>query len=145
MKTLVLGKSIVRVDVERTRATYASIESGGWVECGCASCKNFGAVVLKAFPSEVLAFFDRAGIDPLKDAEVYEHGESSPGFHSYGGEFYFWGEEVNAVLGELSEKPLFKFTFMPPSPLAQEEFRHPGALCFLFEADLPWGENCNAT
>ncbi len=145
METLVLGESKIRVDVERTRATYALIDSGNWSKCGCAYCMNFGAVALKAFPPEVLAFFERAGIDPLKDAEVYEFGESRPGFHSYGGEFYMWGEEVNAALGDIRADPTFKFTFMPPSPLAQNEFRGSGALCFLFEAELPWADNSGAT
>jgi hypothetical protein len=76
---------------------------------------------------------------------VYSYGPSRPGYHSYGGEFYLWGEEVNAALGKLRQVPLFEFTFTPPSPIAQEEFRGAGALCFSFEAELPWKESSDAT
>jgi hypothetical protein len=138
MERAELAGWLVSVDAERTRATYASIAKGGWEACGCTYCRNFGAVVLKSFPSAVLAFFRQAGIDPLKDAEVYEFGESSPRVRSYGGEYYFWGRIEKDAPGELQSKPKFQVTFSSPSALVQPEFRADGAICFLFSADLPW-------
>ena len=129
---------VVEVDAERTRTTYASIAKGGWEVCGCVYCRNFGAAVLNGFPPEVLAFFHQAGIDPLKDAEVYEFGETSPGVRSYGGEYYLWGRVEKDSPGELPAQHRFQVTFSSPSPLVQAEFGGEGAVCFLFSADLPW-------
>ena len=138
MKRAEIAGWVVNVDVERTRATYAAIAKGGWETCSCLYCRNFGAVVLESFPADVLTFFAVAGIDALKDAEVYKFGESSPGMHSYGGEYYFWGNIEKESVGELSGKPKFQVTFCNPSPLVQAEFSEKGAICFLFSAELPW-------
>ena len=138
MECIEIGGWVVSVDAERTRATYASIAKGGWENCGCTYCRNFGAVVLKSFPPKVLAFFAQAGIDPLKDAEVYEFGETSPGVRSYGGEYYFWGRIEQDAAGELQAEPKFQVTFTLPSALVQPEFRADGAASFVFSADLPW-------
>jgi len=128
---------LVSVDTERTRTTYESIAKGGWEICGCAGCRNFGAVVRRGLPPEVLAFFRGAGIDPLKDAEVYELGKTSSGMRAYGGEYYFWGK-VEKASGELSSKPKFRISFASPGALVRPEFRAKGAVRLLFDTALPW-------
>ncbi|NTV10580.1 MAG: hypothetical protein HGA47_07375 [Zoogloea sp.] len=96
------------------------------------------AALQQALPSEVMRFFAAAGIDPRKDAEVYEQGEIAPRVHSYGGEYYFWGEIVSQARREQVFPNGFRFVFMQPSPLAQEQFKNEGALCFYFTAEIPW-------
>ncbi len=133
-----LGDYVLEADSERTKITYRDIVTGGAEGCGCSYCRNYLATLPQALPNEVLAFFAKSGIDPRKDAEVYEQGPISPGVRSYGGEYYLWG----AVVVEPKKKQVlskgFEFAFVPPSPLAQEQFRGEGSLCFHFDAELPW-------
>ncbi len=133
-----LGDYILEVDSERTKRTYLEIVTGGAESCGCSYCRNYLATLPQALPDEVIEFFSIAGIDPKKDAEVYEQGEVSPGVRSYGGEYYLWA----AIVSEPKKKQVlskgFEFAFMQPSPLAQEQFRSEGSLCFFFNAELPW-------
>lgn len=136
---------LMSVDADRTRTTYASITAGGAERCGCAGCRNFRAVVLNSFPADVLAFFERMGIDPLKDAEVYELGETDANLHAYGGEYYFWGTLESQPTREVECYPHFRVAVTSPSPLAQREFREDGALCFIFDAHLPWTLSKDAT
>ena len=133
-----LGNWIINADVERTRETYATIKKGGCVKCGCSYCRNYIASLSNVLPAEVMEFFVESGIDPKKDAEVYEMGEVSSGVRSYGGEYYLWGEIVSKPKEETIINNNFTFCFTKPSPLAQEVFRNEGALCFLFNAEVPW-------
>jgi hypothetical protein len=133
-----LGEYVLEVDTERTRKTYSEIEKGGAEICGCSGCKNYLAVLTDSLPKEVELFFSKAGIDPKKNAEVYEQGEVSPGVRSYGGEYYFWGAVISEARTEQVLSKNFRFVFMQPSPLAQEQFKSEGSLCFYFTAELPW-------
>lgn len=133
-----LGDYILEADSERTKRTYFEIGKGGAESCGCSYCRNYLATIPQALPAEVLEFFSKAGIDPMKDAEVYEQGEVSPGVRSYGGEYCFWGSVVSEPKKEQVLSKGFQFAFKRPSPLAQEQFRSEEALCFYFNAELPW-------
>ncbi|HNH88300.1 MAG TPA: hypothetical protein PLX46_02680 [Thiobacillaceae bacterium] len=128
----------VLADPEHTRATYSEMSMGGSQKCGCDGCRNFQLVRNSAFPPEVIQFFEVAGIDITKDAEVYEYGEIAPGIHSYGGEYYFLGKIIKQPSGEVSLQPGFRFVLTTPSPLMPPNFRGEESLCFLFEAELPW-------
>jgi hypothetical protein len=128
----------VEVDTASTKSIYASIGMGGCNKCDCAYCRNFLIQLPGLFPPEVLLFFAHAGIDPNKDAEVYEQGELRPGIHSYGGEYYFICNappktDVVTLQGG------FQFAFTSPSPLAQTQFRNSkGACCFYFTCEVLW-------
>jgi hypothetical protein len=128
----------IDVDVEQTKKIYASIEKGGCLKCGCAYCRNFLVQLPGLFPKEVQRFFSDSGIDPLKDAEVYELGVNPSGKHQYGGEYYF------IVNGEY---PLETATFSEGmqmylsgiSPLVPNEFEKvPGAVCINIAVEIPW-------
>jgi hypothetical protein len=43
------------------------------------------------FPPAFLRFLDELGVDPVKDAEVYQCGRTEKG-HNYGGWFHFVGD-----------------------------------------------------
>ena len=133
-----LGDYVLEVDPERTERTYREIQKGGAESCSCSGCKNYLAALPESLPKEVILFFSKAGIDPKKDAEVYEQGEVSPGIRSYGGEYYLWGAITSEPKREQVLNNNFRFAFMKPSPLAQKQFRSEGALCFYFHAELPW-------
>ena len=134
-----LGKVSVEVDAEQTRKIYSKIEMGGSEECDCAYCRNYRVQLPSALPNEVMEFLEQCGINPYKDAEVYEMGETIPGYHCYGGEYYF----ISRVAPEIDTDELpngFQFTITLPSSLEPEEFRKvPGARCFSFVySKLPW-------
>lgn len=140
IKRLELAGWIVSVDAERTRATYASIAQGGSQRCTCDPCRNFARVVLTGLPPAVIEFFSATGIDPQKDAEVYEMGPGSGSSQLYSGEYCFWGNIEERGSGRLPSTPRFDVSFFaPPSALAQPDFRT-GQLgvTFSFLAELPW-------
>ena len=84
-----LGKVALEVDAEKTQRIYSQIQQGGSEACGCAYCRNYRAQLPSPLPDEVMEFLEQCGIDPSKDAEVYEMGETHSGYHCYGGEYYF--------------------------------------------------------
>ncbi len=135
---LELGNYVLEVDSERTKNTYLEIQKGGAEICGCSYCQNYIATFLKSFPDEVLHFFSYAGVDPHKDAEIFEQGEVSPGLRSYGGEYYLWGSIISESKKEQVLNKGFQFVFKQPSPLAQDQFRNEKSLCFYFITELPW-------
>lgn len=66
-------------------------------------------------------------------------GETHPGFHCYGGEFYFISHATPEVEGdELPNGLQFKITV--PSPLEPDGFHNvPGSRCFSFVYnEIPW-------
>jgi hypothetical protein len=139
MEIATLGKVTVEVDAEQTRRIYTAIKKGGSEECSCAYCRNYRAQLPNPLPNEVMIFLRQCGIDPSKDAEVYEMGETHSGNYCYGGEYYFISSKAPEV--DADELPNgFQFTITLPSPLEPEEFRNvPGARCFSFVYDeLPW-------
>jgi hypothetical protein len=138
MKELQLAGWRVEADAERTALTYATIAEGGWKRCGCASCRNFGAVVPGAFPAAVRTFFRQAGIDPFKDAEVYDLGRARAGRVRYDGEYYFWGSIVHPAHLVAIVGPRCRVAFHGRGQLAPPEFAGEGAICLAFSADLPW-------
>ena len=134
-----LGKVVVEVDAEQTRRIYKNIKNGGSEECSCAYCRNYRALLPSPLPSEVMTFLVQCGIDPGKDAEVYEMGETDSGNYCYGGEYYFISPETPDI--DADELPNgFQFSITLPSPLDPDEFHNvPGSRCFNFVYfGLPW-------
>ena len=133
MDLTIRGVSVV-VHVDATRATYAEIAETDKEYCQCAYCQNFRALGTSAFPQDILDFFSRASIPIGCFAEVYEFHETRPGYHLYGGEYYFWGKAPFAGNTACD----FSFEFMPVSPLVQDQFFKDDAVCFNFLVELPW-------
>lgn len=133
-----LGDVIIEVDAVKTRAIYDSIERGGAKECGCSYCRNFLAQVPDCFPHEVIEFMNQCGIDPTKDAEVYEMGEVENGAYLYGGEYYFISRSSpNVDASNLNNG--FEFTILNPTPLEPNQFHNiDGSKCFSFIWSIPW-------
>ncbi|MBD3653530.1 hypothetical protein [Kangiella sp.] len=135
-----LGNVTVTVDSEKTKEIYSLITNGSAVDCGCSYCRNFLAQAPNCFPQDVLNFFEQCGIDPIKDAEVYEMGPVplDNELHLYCGEYYFICEsEPDDVADKLPNG--FEFTITAPSSLEPEEFRNiKGSMCFSFMYPIPW-------
>ena len=138
MSVIAIGDNTIEVDADRTRLTYRAIAAKAAEQCSCAYCRNFKALGTSPFPSEVLEFFEFAGIDPAQPAETYQYNETEPGKHLYGGEYYFFGTAPLTDGSGLDTSGSFAFTFTKPSPLAQDDFRAGGAVCFSFIVELPW-------
>ncbi len=61
----------VEFDMESTQEAYRALESGGADRCRCPSCRNFAVARDRVYPPTALAIFERLGIDPRKEREVY--------------------------------------------------------------------------
>ncbi|MET1256383.1 hypothetical protein [Aliikangiella maris] len=129
---------ILELDPSGTKEIYEKINKGGSEECTCDYCKNYIEAIESIFPKEVEEFFLNAGIDKTKDAEVYEYCEETPGIHHYGGEYYLLAKVLKHPKKPASMGEHFNFAFTEPSPLAQDEFRIKGSVCFTFDTMIPW-------
>ena len=80
----------------------------------------------------------KCGIDPIKDAEVYEMGLADDGKYIYGGEYYFISKSMPKI-DTCSLKNGFEFTVFNPTPLEPEAFHNiEGSKCFSFIGSIPW-------
>ncbi|RDX35749.1 hypothetical protein DZA50_06100 [Kangiella sp. HD9-110m-PIT-SAG07] len=136
-----IGGYILELDKEATEKVYKKIRLGGSQECSCDYCKNYIEAIDSIFPEEITIFFDVAGIDKNKDAEVYELCEESPGIHHYGGEYYLLAKVIEHPKTPPKLGEYFNYSFIEPSPLVQEEFEVEGAVCFTFDTMVPWKLN----
>ena len=94
------------VDPERTREAYASILDRGAHCCSCLYCKNFVAQRECELPEDIRSLFNLVGIDPLKDAEVWQAGPLEGGYTVYGGWWHFIGEVVTEGETPIRLKPV---------------------------------------
>jgi hypothetical protein len=91
------GRWEISSDAESTRKVYASISIGGPEECGCEPCLNFAAARAGIYPAEVLALFEKLGIAPNREVEIYHMARLSSGKHLYGGWFHFVGSILSGA------------------------------------------------
>ena len=129
---------VLEIDENKTRETYQNLQSGGCVECGCAYCKNYQESIPDSFPTEILDFFNKSGIDIYKDAEVYHYTDLHDGVLNYGGEYYLCGKVITHPKNEPKLNNNFTFVFTDPSPLIPDAFKNTGSICFSFSGDIKW-------
>jgi hypothetical protein len=91
----------------------------------------------------VLSLFEKLGIDPRREAEVYEMGPVESGFHLYGGWFHFVGRVMAdpESLGKFdleSGDGTFKLFFHDKAALVAECFQGLPLVQLEFEAKVPW-------
>jgi hypothetical protein len=82
----------VRHDRAATVAHYQTVAHGDADRCGCSFCRNFALQRSTTFPADFLRLLERLGIDPAREAEVYEMGPAADGLRLYGGWFCFVGD-----------------------------------------------------
>lgn len=83
-----LGDWLLEVDIEATRSAYLRAEPIDL--CSCQGCHNYG-VLARTFSGDLFAFFQRFGMDPAKEAEVYINYQDMAGLHDYGGFYHLVG------------------------------------------------------
>ena len=139
MQTVQLGKVSVEANPEETRRIYSVMTDAGTERCDCLACRNYRAQLPDPLPTEVMTFLRACGVDPSKDAEVYEMGPTGPREYIYGGEYYFIAKELPSPNSDHLAQG-FQFWIVQPSPLVPEAFRDvTGASCFQFAySRLPW-------
>ena len=85
------GRWEVEVDRDKTIEAYSRIGVGSPESCGCLHCRNFASARIEAYPPQVREIFNKLGIDPAREAEIYYNGPLKNGLHLYGGWFHFVG------------------------------------------------------
>lgn len=144
MTEFVLGGYRLLVDVEATRAYYASHDES-WITCECDGCRNF-AQAIPSMPQEVMAFFDALGLDLEKPGELMYY-EGTPSTLSGGGWYHLVGcilagdtppgahEIFPAGWYNLTEG--FSVAFKSQCDLLPDDFPAP-AIQMEFNHCLPW-------
>jgi hypothetical protein len=91
MRMAEFGQWRYTVDRTATLEAYARQTAGGAATCTCTGCRNFVVARDQIFPARFVEFLNTLGIDPTKDAEVYNAGQVAPHRHHYGGWYHFIG------------------------------------------------------
>ena len=135
-----------RAEPELTRSAYSASGTQGAQECSCAYCRNLVALRGIEYSSELRAFLESVGIDPHKEAEVWEAGPLEDGYCFNAGWWHFIGEvetegepaiELRPAAGTrareftlvfLPGQASLKLASLPSAPLVQVEF----------SVKLPW-------
>jgi hypothetical protein len=142
----IIGRWHVCWDPAATRQAYEAVFTGSPEECGCCYCRNFAAARGLAYPPEALSLFDRLGIDPRKEAEIWECCRLDSGLRCYGGFFHFVGSiEVGADAmrpgGALELEPLtkhFSWGLTSNVSLVRPPFAGLPLVQLEFSAQVPW-------
>jgi hypothetical protein len=85
------GRWVVHCDPVATRRAYDRIGDGSPKPCDCTGCENFNRVREQAYPAAALSLFERLGITPHREAEIFECGPDAGGLYLYGGWYHFVG------------------------------------------------------
>ena len=146
MEIVSFGRWQVNCDREATRHAYERVAVGGPETCGCCHCRNFAAARAQIYPAPALALFERLGIDPRREVEVYQMHRFEDGLHYYGGWFHFVGSIIageDAVdasarvkLEQINER--FSMAFSARTNLVGDAFKGLPLVELGFNAHVPW-------
>ena len=143
-----------KVEPEKTRAAYTSSKNQGAEDCSCAYCRNLLAQRDIEYPQEMRRFLDSVGVDPFKEAEVWEVGPLEECYTYNAGWWHFIGEVeivgetpirlVTESAGRAKEWEIvflpgqasLKLAELPVAPLVQVEFSV--KLPWVLEEAYPW-------
>lgn len=149
MEFVNIGRWKLRFDAEATREAFSGVPLGSPESCGCAECLNFAAVRESAYPPEALAIFERLGVDPRKESEIWRTHRDESGLHHYGGFFHFVGSIeggrdakrlVNGI-GTFELEPAggdFQFGFTSDAALIPESFAGKEVVQLEFQTRVAW-------
>jgi hypothetical protein len=79
MTEMRIGDQTIRYDRDATAAVYGTINRGDTEECGCIFCRNFAIQRDLIYPASFRALLEKLGIDPAKEAEVFDYGPTQGG------------------------------------------------------------------
>lgn len=144
MTEFVFGGYRLAVDVEATRAYYASHDEN-WITCTCDGCRNFVRAV-ETLPQAVQDFFAALGLDVEKPGELMYY-EGTPATLSGGGWYHLVGRILagDTPLGASEIFPAgwydlaegFSVGFKSQCDLLPDDFPDP-AIQMEFEHRMPW-------
>jgi hypothetical protein len=129
---------IFECDAEATRQAYGNSPLGGAEECGCRTCRNFVAARPEIYPVEVLQLFNRLGVDPQREVEVYHLGRLDSGLHLYGGWLHFIGRILKQPDAPEKLNDHFTIDFLEKSDLAADVLRNHPLVQIELTMEIPW-------
>jgi len=149
MEVVNIGRWKLKHDAEATREAFSGVPVGSPESCGCAECLNFAAVRDRAYPPEALAIFERLGIDPCKESEIWHTHRDELGLHYYGGFFHFVGsiesgEDAKRMVNGVSAFELepmgenFEFGFTSDAALIPKSFAGKEVAQLEFQTKVVW-------
>lgn len=144
MTEFVFGGYRLAVDVEATRAYYAS-HNEEWITCQCDGCRNFAQAV-GTLPQAVRDFFETLGLDVEKPGELMYY-QGTPTTLSGGGWYHLVGRilEGDTMPGAKEVFPAgwyelgdgFSVAFKSRCDLLPDDFPAP-AIQMEFGHRMPW-------
>lgn len=142
-----LGQWEISYDKKATSEFYADYHR--MIDaCGCAYCKNYVKAVPE-LPRGLLDILHEFGIDPMKEAEVYQCMENEDGTHLYGGFYHLVGEIItgNDCWVEVGKETKsdggfisfgdYSVGFTADVALVPDSFPRP-VIQMEFEVNIPW-------
>jgi hypothetical protein len=146
MEQFSFGRWRLAVDPRATRDAYSAIPRAAPEACDCPPCRNFVAAKGRVYPAGVLDLFERLGIVPVREAEVYHLAPLAPGLHLYGGFLHFVGaiesgEDALTSSGAIALEPVsdgFLLGFTARVSLVHDAFRGRPLVQLEFTARVPW-------
>ena len=135
-----------RIDASGTLAAYSQWKGRRAEDCSCAYCRNWIAQRDAECPAELRRFLEIVGVDPHKEAEVWQAGPLDGGYAFNSGWWHFIGQVEKKgpdtiqlepqqlgkgkdwSLSFFPEKVDLKISTLPNSPIIQIEFA----------VSLPW-------
>lgn len=147
MHVLELDGWIIRYDRRKTEQAY-SVANQGAQTCGCLYCRNYVAVRDAVYGLSFRALLIQLGIDPHKEAEVSEAGESDPDTHLYVGFYHFVGivdrdpgDRMASVPADEHGRYAWQIFFTPARALIPAAFDDSPVVQLEFQVELPWAIN----
>ncbi|CEG21329.1 hypothetical protein BN1080_00236 [Planococcus massiliensis] len=135
MKTVEIGLWTVNIDPEKTREFYKT-HHPITEDCRCRYCENY-SLAAASFPEHVRMHFDRLGIDPQKEGEVFVGDDDGKDMLLYMGFYHAVGELVEGPKQAVAEESGLRFHFSEQTDLVPEGFPEP-VLQWEFELEVPW-------
>jgi len=134
------GDWILEVDVGATRRAYETIPMGHPESCGCLHCRNFAAGRHLAYPAAALELYEKLGIRPDREAEIYEAGPAVPERQRYyGGWHHFIGRVLKKSDRDVAIAPGFSMVFAESRSCAEAVFMtEPAVVQVEFFTTVPW-------
>jgi hypothetical protein len=150
METIRFGRWELSCDPELTRKAYAAIPVGGPEACGCEPCLNFATAREQIYWQPALGLFEKLGISPNREIQIYHLVRLESGLHQYGGWFHIVGSIASGAdaakrvaenmwqpdLEEISEN--LSIGFSARVALVPAPFKNLPLVQLEFTAEVPW-------
>lgn len=130
MEKFNINGQIVKVNVQKTKGLYDELPIiSDKVHCGCSDCVYYTKAITHISPT-IQQFFQKFGVDPRKEAEVWRAFENNNGTYYYVADYHFIGEiqdvdELEWIDVDGASFGLTNYTGGLPSPMIPKTFTPP--------------------